>query len=65
MHTEATEFYDNETGRNYLLLYDRELTYDEVRQAVSELKPNFVLETAKGPVFIVGINTGWKPKAAA
>jgi hypothetical protein len=65
MSIEVTEFYDHETGRNYLLLYDRELSYDEARQAVSEIKPNFVLETAKGPVFIVGINSGWNSKPGA
>ena len=65
MNIEATEFYDHETGKNYLLLYQRELVGDEMKQAVDAFKPDFVYETPQGSVFIVGIDFSWNPKPSA
>ena len=65
MSLEVTEFYDDESGRNYLLLYDRELSHDEARQAVGEFKIDYEYKTPKGSVFIIGIDSGWRPKAGA
>jgi hypothetical protein len=61
--TVATEHFDDESEHQCLVLFDRELTYEECVKAVAACKPTSVVSYPEGDLFIVSPPSNWTPEA--
>ena len=60
---ELTHFFDAETGQNYLISYSRELSGNEMSEAVEQFKPSKIMDLHGRDFFYIIADGSWKPKA--
>ncbi len=55
----VTKYFDHEAGQQYAILFGRDLTEAEAKQAVEQFKPWKVTETDDGVEFIIVPDSTW------
>jgi len=55
------DYFDTDTGQNYAIIYDGELSHDERRQAVLAFTPCGIIPHPKGDIFVVAVDSTWTP----